>query len=101
MTRITINNIQKAIKADTGFDVVLAKGNGYFWFTSDDEATGLYLCLADHSAVFTNHLTGGIIDIQWWVDQFQGMLDTIEEDFDAEKMLKPTETKPIVLRVNR
>ena len=35
MVRLTINNVNAALK-EAGFDAELVKGNGYFWFDSDE-----------------------------------------------------------------
>ena len=35
--RVTINNINKAIKEKTGVDAQIVKGEGYFYFASDTD----------------------------------------------------------------
>lgn len=65
MARLTINNINAALK-DAGFDAELVRGNGYFWFDSE-ESISWYT-----SSVYVyrlNHLG----DVEKWVDKYRAM----------------------------
>jgi hypothetical protein len=66
--RLTRKLIEQEIKIQTGYDVVLTKGDGYFWFSSDDEKTGLMLAGKQSTSIYQNTL--GQQSLQEWVDSF-------------------------------
>ena len=70
--RITINYINKALKEKTGLDVKLFRGNGYFYFYSDDDETGLMLAGFESTSVYTCQLC--IQSVDAWVGDFEFML---------------------------
>ena len=75
--RTTINNINKALKEKTGLDVKLWRGNGYFYFYSDDSETGLMLAGFESTSVYTCQL--GIQSVSGWVEDFEFMLKKFNE----------------------
>jgi hypothetical protein len=89
--RYTKANIGKRIEEVTGLPVRLWKGDGYFYFYSDDDECGAMLSSLWHgTSVYVNALwqiKEGKTDeeaIQWWVDQFYGILNA-EDYFAREK----------------
>ena len=71
--RVTLNNISKAIKEETGMDIKLHRGYGYFHFYSDDDETGLMLMRLPSTSVYTNTL--GSFSIEGWVEACKRILD--------------------------
>jgi hypothetical protein len=58
MTRVTINNINKALAAaDLPYEIV--KGDCYFWFAALDSVP---LDAAEIPSVYSNHLRGMSVD---------------------------------------
>lgn len=77
--RVTRNNIAKAIKARTGYDIVL-EGDaniGCYHFCSDDPDTALMLAAFYCTTVYTAQITSFSVDR--WVDEFVDMLEKHKE----------------------
>lgn len=73
--RTTRNNIAKAIKAKTGYDIVV-EGNasvGCYHFCSDDPDTALMLAGFYCTTVYTAQITSFSVDR--WVEEFVDMLE--------------------------
>lgn len=74
--RVTRNNICKAIKEETGYDVGLERGDGYFYFFYDgeDEATiKLLYGQMQSTSVWTYHLTN--FSVERWVEEFKALME--------------------------
>lgn len=77
--RVTRNNIAKAIKAKTGYDIVI-EGNaeiGCYHFCSDDYDTQMLLAAFYSTTVYVAQL--GQLPVDRWVGEFEDMLKTHEE----------------------
>ena len=72
--RVTRSRIAAAVKARTGLSVELVKGDGYFYFGSDDPATGLILARCDSTSVYT--MTLGGVSVDWWANRFDDILES-------------------------
>lgn len=78
--RTTINNINKALKEKTGLDVKLWKGDGYFYFYSDNDEVGNMLAGFNSTSVYTCQL--GVQSVDAWVEDFRFMLNKYNENKD-------------------
>ena len=65
MPRLTINNINAALKA-AGFDAEVVKGDGYFWFDSEESI----MWYTSSVSVCRLHHLG---DVEKWVDEYRQM----------------------------
>lgn len=70
--RVTANNIAKAIKSTTGYDVGLYHGKGYYYFYSDDDETALMIAGFNTASVYTYRMSW--LTIEQWVGMFENML---------------------------
>lgn len=68
MPRVTANAISKSIKEQTGFDVSLVKGNGYFYFTDNDEKSSSIWKWPSTSVCVTRLSS---LTIKQWVEEFK------------------------------
>ena len=94
--RVTINNINKAIKEKTGVDAQIVKGEGYFYFVSvTDEKVDTILNGAYSSSVYVFHLTS--YSVERWVEEFETIWNEAEEQY-SDYMDHPVSIgKPIKL----
>lgn len=76
--RVTINNINKALKLRTGLDVKIWRGEGYFYFYSDDDKVGLMIAGFESASVYTCQL--GIQSVDEWVNDFIFMKEKFENE---------------------
>jgi hypothetical protein len=70
---LTRKKIETAIKKESGFDVSIQIGDGYYYFTSEDEQTQKILDMAYTASVYTyklNHLS-----LIQWIDSFKNIMD--------------------------
>lgn len=72
MRRVTTKAICAAIKDKTGYDVNLNRGEGYFYFDSDDKDTALLLCRAHSTSIYVNTLSSLSVDA--WLRDFENIL---------------------------
>ena len=73
-----INNINKEIKRQLGLDIKLWKGDGYFYFYSEDDKLGNMIAGFETASVYVFHLTSYTVD--QWVDQLREMIKKWEDD---------------------
>ena len=73
--RITRRKIEKAILDRFGLDVILIRGNGYYYFATDDDDSAEVIYRLSTTSVWTMHLNGGCITIDWWVGRFEDFLE--------------------------
>lgn len=71
--RVTKNNISRAILDETGFNVKISTGIGYFWFYSDDEKTDLLLSGLESTSVYSNLLSH--MSVERWVETFYDIIN--------------------------
>jgi len=69
---VTSKQICKTIKTATGYDVVLKKGNNYFWFESDSDETDPIFTKLHSTSVYTPSLNDKSIDE--WVRDFKNII---------------------------
>ena len=85
--RITRHKIEQAVADRFGLDVVLIRGNGYYYFASDDDASAEVVYRLPTTSVYTMTLNGGCTTLDWWLGYFEDFL--IEGGFiDVEKYLR-------------
>lgn len=75
MSRLTLNNICKEIKKQTGFTCCMYKGNGYYYFVNPSSESNI-LDFAQTTSVYTNGLWP--YTLQGWVDTFKDLIKGVE-----------------------
>jgi hypothetical protein len=70
--RVTKNNISKAIKEKTGYDIGISSAYGYFYFYSDDKETDLMLKGWETTSIYSNFLTHQ--SVEGWVRDFERLM---------------------------
>ena len=91
--RVTANNIAKAVKAETGIDVELVTGDGYYWFASVGGIN--VLDYAPTTSVYVTRMSD--FSVERWVEEFKGLIEGVEVPEKLERNEDGT-YKPIVLQ---
>lgn len=76
-------NINKAIKAETGYDINVHKAEGCVSFYSDDNTTGLMLARFDETTVYVNTIYS--LSVEEWVERFQYILEKNKDEIERHK----------------
>ena len=72
--RITRRKIEQAIADRFGLDVVMIRGNGYYYFATDDDESAEVIYRLYTTSVYTMQINGGRVTLDWWLGYFEGFL---------------------------
>lgn len=74
--RLTSKAIERAIKEKFGYDVILVRGDGYFWFTEEDDSHRMDMWESTSVMVYRlNQLT-----LDQWLVEFEYLLKHNEKN---------------------
>lgn len=98
MTRVTANKISAAIQAKFGMDVRVFRGEGYFFFYSDDTSTANRLAAWPCVSVYTYRMND--MTLAQWVEAFEALMEGGDELHAAKQACRETYKpgEPIKLR---
>jgi len=67
----TLNQVNKAIQKEIG-NVILEKGDGYFYVTSDDNSIGLHLSGLYSTSIYVCYLNHQTVDA--WIEDVKNIV---------------------------